>query len=131
MSSEIVPVGFEFEGIQISAFVDEVGRDWFRGSEVCQVLKIANPATVIKREASKYWKEIQVGVGRPALYVSEPGLYSLIFASKQPIAEKFKEWVFEEVLPKLRADGGYIMPNATSEQIRALTEKVDRTQAKS
>jgi hypothetical protein len=47
----------------------------------------------------------------------------MIFASKTEWGKQFQKWVFEEVLPKLRADGGYIMPNATSEQVRALTGK--------
>lgn len=105
MSKELVKFSFGEE--KLTTFVDEQGRDWFRGTEVCKILKIANPSVVIKREADEYWQELKIGMGRPALYVSEPGLYSLIFASKSPMAKKFKRWVFEEVLPKLRRTGEY------------------------
>ena len=37
----------------------------------------------------------------------EPGIYELIFSSKLPSAEKFREWVFEEVLPSIRKTGKY------------------------
>jgi prophage antirepressor-like protein len=111
---------FNFEGQQISSFVDDSGRDWFRGTEVCQVLKIANPAVVIKREANEYWQELQIGYGRPALYVSEPGLYALIFASKSPNAKRFQRWVFNEVLPNIRNQGIYI------EESRFDAEEVER-----
>ena len=109
-------MSFEFESITISSFVDEKGRDWFRGTEVCKILQIANPAVVIKREAAEYWTELQVGHGRPALYVSEPGLYALIFASKSPNAKRFQQWVFESVLPQVRQKGFY----ATDEVKEAL-----------
>lgn len=124
-SMDVSLVRFSFDGIEVSSFVDDKGRDWFRGSEVCKILEITNPSVVIKREAAEYWQELKIGVGRPALYVSEPGLYSLIFSSKAPVAQKFKKWVFEEVLPKLRAEGGYIRPNATQQQIEALQVQLD------
>lgn len=41
------------------------------------------------------------------LLVNEPGLYKLIFSSRKPEAETFKDWVFREVLPSIRKTGGY------------------------
>lgn len=41
-------------------------------------------------------------------YINEPNLYRLIMRSKLPDAEKFQDWVCEEVLPAIRKDGGYI-----------------------
>jgi prophage antirepressor-like protein len=40
-------------------------------------------------------------------YITEAGLYALIFASKLPTADAFRTWVFEEVLPSIRKDGQY------------------------
>jgi len=42
-----------------------------------------------------------------ALYVNEPGLYSLIFRSTKKQAEDFQDWVYEDVLTKLRRQGSY------------------------
>jgi prophage antirepressor-like protein len=42
-----------------------------------------------------------------ALYVNEPGLYSLIFKSTKPQAQDFQDWVYEEVLTALRRRGSY------------------------
>ena len=39
--------------------------------------------------------------------VNEAGLYRLIFMSRKPEAEKFKRWVFHEVLPSIRKTGEY------------------------
>lgn len=42
-------------------------------------------------------------------FVAEPDLYRVIFQSRKPSARKFQDWVFDEVLPALRKDGGYIV----------------------
>lgn len=41
-------------------------------------------------------------------YISEGNLYRLIVSSKLPKAEEFERWVFDEVLPQIRHNGGYI-----------------------
>ena len=42
------------------------------------------------------------------VYISEPGLYKLVFASRLEAAEVFQDWVCEEeVLPSIRKTGGY------------------------
>ena len=43
------------------------------------------------------------------LVVNEAGLYKLIMRSNKPIAEKFQEWVCEDVLPSIRKKGEYIL----------------------
>ena len=40
-------------------------------------------------------------------FITEAGLYKLIFRSKLPNAEKFSDWVCEEVLPAIRKHGYY------------------------
>lgn len=40
--------------------------------------------------------------------INESGVYSLIFGSKLKSANDFKHWVTSEVLPQIRATGGYI-----------------------
>jgi len=41
------------------------------------------------------------------IYISESGLYQLIFRSKMPFAETFQKWVIDDVLPKIRKTGKY------------------------
>jgi prophage antirepressor-like protein len=100
----------------------EKTKHWFRATDLCEVLFNQKNAFRYVNQYCKDWqfREFQVGKGRPALYVCESGVYRLILRSKAPIALEFQDWLTEEVLPKLRASGGYIMPNATSEQIEAL-----------
>lgn len=59
-------------------------------------------------------------------FITEPDLYRVIFQSRKSSARKFQDWVFNEVLPALRKDGGYIISNDvdTPEMIMARALKV-------
>ena len=41
-------------------------------------------------------------------FLTENGVYKLIFKSTKKEAEKFQDWVTDEVLPEIRKTGGYI-----------------------
>ena len=47
------------------------------------------------------------------IFIDEPNLYKCIFMSRKAKAEKFQDWVTEEVLPSIRRDGGYIATNGS------------------
>lgn len=59
-------------------------------------------------------------------YIDEANLYRCIFQSRKAEAEKFQDWVFEEVLPAIRKDGGYIAQVAedTPETLMARALKI-------
>lgn len=44
-------------------------------------------------------------------FLTEAGVYKLIFKSKKDNAEKFQDWVTDEVLPSIRKNGAYITDN--------------------
>jgi prophage antirepressor-like protein len=52
---------------------------------------------------------------RQMLTVKEPGLYELIFRSDKPAAQRFRVWMFEEVLPSIRRTGSY--SHSASQQV--------------
>lgn len=41
-------------------------------------------------------------------FLTEKGIYKLIFKSHKPEAERFQDWVTDEVLPTIRKTGGYV-----------------------
>lgn len=47
--------------------------------------------------------------GQQMYFVTEPDLYRCIFQSRKPRAREFRDWVFNEVLPSLRATGAYVV----------------------
>lgn len=43
-------------------------------------------------------------------FLTESGVYKLIFKSRKPEAERFSDWVADAVLPRIRKTGSYEMP---------------------
>ena len=41
-------------------------------------------------------------------FLTESGVYKLVFTSRKPEAEKFSDWVTDEVLPTIRKHGAYM-----------------------
>ena len=52
--------------------------------------------------------------------VNEAGLYWLAFRSNKPEAERFQQWVCQEVLPAIRRQGGYVVGGTGEERIERL-----------
>jgi prophage antirepressor-like protein len=51
-------------------------------------------------------------VPQPLATVKEPGLYRLTGESRKPEAERFKTWLYREVLPRIRQYGYNALPRA-------------------
>lgn len=49
------------------------------------------------------------------VYLTESGVYKLVFKSNKPQAEKFSNWVTDEVLPSIRKHGAYLTPDKVEE----------------
>ena len=45
-------------------------------------------------------------------FLTESGVYKLIFKSRKEEAERFQGWISDEVLPSIRQTGAYINNNA-------------------
>ena len=107
-------ISLSFDGHNIRVFPDLDGGPWWVGKDVCQALGIANHKDSLARipDEGKDGVGITDPIGRAQVItvINEPGLYRLIFQSRVPGAERFKTWVFREVLPALRRDGAYRMP---------------------
>lgn len=58
---------------------------------------------------------------RELIYIKESHLYFLIFKSTKKIAKQFRLWMFEEVIPSIRSNGGYLkdQSNLSDEEILA------------
>lgn len=116
--------------VELEIYQDEGGAYWFHGATLCDVFDLSNPSQTIQRHVDDDWrKKFPAKHGKDSWYVLEPGLYQLLHASNHPAAKRFQRWVYSEVLPKLRAKGGYIMPTASSEQLEALQKEVATLQS--
>lgn len=108
------------------------GEPWFVVKDVCDILGVKNYKNVMARLRENEKKVINVHAvdliqkkrGSPKLtLVNEPGLYRTIFSfeprnirgkSEEEVKarikqlDKFKNWVYYEVLPSIRKTGQYI-----------------------
>jgi len=88
------------------------------GNDIAKALGYADPAktisTKVKAKNKGVAKMVTPGGIQSVTVLEEAGVYQLIFGSKLPSAEKFQDWVFEEVLPSIRKTGKYGTQSAFS-----------------
>lgn len=98
---------FEFKGATFRT-AGTVDAPLFCAEDVCAALHIGDAAQACTRLDQDEIERIQHGIGRkPALYVTESGLFALILGSRKPEAKAFRKWVTSEVLPAIRKYGSY------------------------
>jgi prophage antirepressor-like protein len=100
---------FHFEQSQVRYVGDGITHEWI-AKDVADILGIQNVSQAI-RDFSVNQKGIStvdtLGGEQKFLTVKEPGLYRLIFKSRKAVAQRFQDWVVEEVIPSIRKTGGY------------------------
>lgn len=112
------------------------GETWFCLADVCR------PLGLKAKECNRRLKKGGVATThlptesgiQEMLVINEGNLYRVIFQSRKPEAERFTDWVTEEVLPSLRKTGQYQMkPMSPAEllaaQAQALVEMERRQEA--
>lgn len=62
--------------------------------------------TGVKSDGSKATQQVEMN------FLPEGDVYRLIVSSKLPSAERFERWLFDEVVPTIRAHGAYMTPEA-------------------
>ena len=108
---------------------------YFKAREVALILGYTNTTQAMIAHVSddyKYKLEDLIGNtkliqldhnDKISIYITEPGLYQLIFKSHLPIAKDFTKWVVNEVLPNIRKHGYYTIPTPLNHQLVLKTER--------
>ena len=86
------------------------GKEYFPATQCAAILGHENPARAVRKYCKGVTKMVTPTNGgtQTVNYIPEGDLYRLIVSSKLPKAEEFERWVFDEVLPQIRHNGGYI-----------------------
>lgn len=119
---------FNFEGANIrTVMIDD--EPMFVGKDVAEALGYSNTADALSkhvREKHKLTSQITTtGQARDMTVISEPGVYALIGRSKLKDAERFQDWVYEEVLPSIRKTGSYqVQQMSATDRSRLALESV-------
>lgn len=113
---------FDFNQQEIrTLLIDD--EPFFVANDVARTLGYANPSKATNDHCKKYlmtWGNDSLGRQQPFKVIPESDVYRLIFRSKLPEAEKFEDWVTEEVLPAVRKNGSYVT-NMDQEDIMIAT----------
>ena len=122
MSNNITIFNNELFGSVRTMMIDE--KWYFVGRDIAEALGYKDPSSTISKHCKHVEKTTieapcQNGnvVKTQVSLIPESDVYRLIIKSKLPEAEKFEEWVMDEVLPQLRMSGVYITESATQEAI--------------
>lgn len=110
----------------INTVETENGKVLFKGNDVARALGYSDAPQAVRMHCKGVVvlttpSENQYGtvVMLPTKYIPEADVYRLVMRSKLPEAEKFQDWVCEEVLPSIRKHGGYLTDAALQ---RVVTE---------
>lgn len=106
------------------------GKEYFVAKDIAEALGYSDPSSSVSKHCKNKVKQvIEAGcqngkvVKTETTFINEGDMYRLIVRSKLESAQRFEEWVMDEVLPAIRKDGGYIKENATEEQVQTIINK--------
>lgn len=118
---------------QIKCILQESNELYFRGKDVANVLEYKDTNKAITQHVNESdkitLKKIIKNLGsilrtpvklseneKNTIYITESGMYSLIFGSKMKVAKTFKHWVTSKVLPELRKTGTYSLKDTITQK---------------
>lgn len=101
---------FAFEGTDEIRTLLINDEPYFVANDIAKVLGYKNPSKATNdhcKKAIKAWGNDSLGRRQEFKVIPEPDMYRLIIKSNLPDAERFENWVMEEVLPTIRKHGMY------------------------
>ncbi|MFQ4188574.1 toxin Bro [Clostridioides difficile] len=123
-----------FEGKEIEVFEFE-GRILFNSKDVANCLdiknvneniRLMNEKQVVKlRNSDISNTDIRKLNNAGENFLTESGVYKLIFKSRKEEAERFQDWISDEVLPSIRQTGAYITNNADPQVLRDKANEIE------
>ena len=100
----------------------------FRASDIGEVLEMGNIRTTIQHfdDTEKVVHSMDTLGGIQSItFLTEKGLYKVLFKSRKPIAEKFQNWVCD-IIKEIRLSGSYVLQQQLEQattQIQHIEEK--------
>jgi prophage antirepressor-like protein len=135
---------FDFKGNQVRVAITAEGVPWFVARDVAEILGYANISKAIEDHCKKA-KSLKLLNNNETLllleikdlrsdtkFILESDVYRLVMRSQLDEAEKFQDWVVEDVLPSIRKTGSYsIRPKTALELAReqvVLLERIEQVE---
>jgi prophage antirepressor-like protein len=100
----------------------------FRANDIGEILEMSNIRSHIQHfdKSEKVVNSIDtLGGSQQVTFLTEKGLYKVLFKSRKPIAEKFQNWVCE-VIKEIRLNGVYDLQKQLENKNKETEEKLIR-----
>ncbi|MCV9380462.1 phage antirepressor KilAC domain-containing protein [Aeromonas hydrophila] len=100
-----------FEGHNIRIITDQQGDPWFVAKDVAIALGYRDAANMTRNLRVNQKGTLPVSTPSSTqmmTVITETGLYLAVLKSRIESAERFQDWVTDEVLPSIRKHGGYL-----------------------
>ena len=96
---------FHFQGKEIQIKVID-NEPWFLAADIARALTVKDPSRMIEHARVKEQNVCKImnrtnDVHREMLFVDEIGLFKILMKSRKAVAEKFQDWVTEQVFPSV------------------------------
>ena len=119
---------YNFHDSNIRVEQNDKGEVLFCLADVCASLNLSTPAKTANQIKEEFgWGELNschlkdsLGRDQDCTMITEPQLYFVMMRSNSKIAREFRQWICNEVLPAIRAQGAYV---AKSENKEPATKK--------
>lgn len=132
MTTKLIP--FQFENYKIYACIID-GKEYFVAKYVCDTLEYSNPRDAINRHCKKggvVKKYLPTSSGNQEMtLINLSNLLRLIMRSKMEKAEKFQDWVVEDVIPTILKTGKYsVFQDLTDPVLQHCDESLQKINSK-
>lgn len=113
-------------GTELVRLTQNDGEALFVAKDVCEALgyKRARDAVSQHCKGAVKHRVLTSGGEQDVTFVPESDVYRLTMGSKLPHAEKFKDWVCEEVLPEIRENGSYEVKEKPATQMQTTGDPI-------
>lgn len=117
---------YNFHDSNIRVEQNDKGEVLFCLADVCASLNLSTPAKTANQIKEEFgWGELNschlkdsLGRDQECTMITEPQLYFVMMRSNSKIAREFRQWICNEVLPSIRANGTYTQKKEQPKQKR-------------
>ena len=125
---------YDFHSSNIRVITSDEGVILFCLSDVCVTLNLTNPTVMANQIKDEFGcpklnlAHLKDTLGRDQEFtmITEPQLYFVMMRSRAKVAREFRQWICNEVLPSIRAQGAYVANNTHVDDHEAEAESQKR-----
>lgn len=128
-NSNLAIYNFHKSNIRIASSED--GVILFCLADVCASLQLTNPTNIVNQIKDEFGCTMlniahlkdTLGRDQECTMITEPQLYFVMMRSRAKVAREFRQWICNEVLPSIRAQGAYTQKKEQPKQKRCWYEE--------